>query len=165
MTSRSRSRLDLWKIVHSFRNEFFTCLFKIQNVQVIQKWCHQMLQNDVIKCCKMMSPHSNEPATWRNCVSRRHFYVIQRRDELSPQTCICPKYVRKFVCISKCVVVTHFGNKQISPKTNRSINNKCIRRPCHPDSHNFLRTSQALTSVEWYTVVFPQRAWTSTMLF
>ena len=21
----------------------------------------------------MMSPHSNEPATWRNCVSRRHF--------------------------------------------------------------------------------------------
>ena len=32
-----------------------------------------MLQNDVIKCCKMMSPHSNEPATWRNCVSRRHF--------------------------------------------------------------------------------------------
>ena len=39
--------LDLWKIVHSFRNEFFTCLFKIQNVQVIQ--------NDVIKCCKMMS--------------------------------------------------------------------------------------------------------------
>ena len=23
----------------------------------------------------MMSPHSNEPATWRNCVSRRHFYV------------------------------------------------------------------------------------------
>ena len=37
------------------------------------KWCHQMLQNDVIKCCKMMSPHSNEPATWRNCVSRRHF--------------------------------------------------------------------------------------------
>ena len=54
------------KIVHSFRNEFFTCLFKIQNVQVIQ--------NDVIKCCKMMSPHSNEPATWRNCVSRRHFW-------------------------------------------------------------------------------------------
>ena len=56
MTSRSRSRLDLWKIVHSFRNEFFTCLFKIQNVQVIQ--------NDVIKCCKMMSSnvallHSN----------------------------------------------------------------------------------------------------------
>ena len=52
----SRSRLDLWKIVHSFRNEFFTCLFKIQNVQVIQ--------NDVIKCCKMMSSnvallHSN----------------------------------------------------------------------------------------------------------
>ena len=34
-----------------------------------------MLQNDVIKCCKMMSPHSNEPATWRNCVSRRHFYL------------------------------------------------------------------------------------------
>ena len=33
-----------------------------------------MLQNDVIKCCKMMSPHSNEPATWRNCVSRRHFF-------------------------------------------------------------------------------------------
>ena len=52
--------------MHSFRNEFFTCLFKIQNVQVIQ--------NDVIKCCKMMSPHSNEPATWRNCVSRRHFF-------------------------------------------------------------------------------------------
>ena len=56
MTSRSRSRLDLWKIVHSFRNEFFTCLFKVQNVQVIQ--------NDVIKCCKMMSSnvallHSN----------------------------------------------------------------------------------------------------------
>ena len=23
-----------------------------------------MLQNDVIKCCKMMSPHSNKPATW-----------------------------------------------------------------------------------------------------
>ena len=52
--------------MHSFRNEFFTCLFKIQNVQVIQ--------NDVIKCCKMMSSnvallHSNnccvlEPA---NC--------------------------------------------------------------------------------------------------
>ena len=39
------------------------------------KWCHQMLQNDVIKCCKMMSPHSNEPATWRNCVSRRHFFT------------------------------------------------------------------------------------------
>ena len=38
------------------------------------KWCHQMLQNDVIKCCKMMSPHSNEPATWRNCVSRRRFF-------------------------------------------------------------------------------------------
>ena len=42
--------------MHSFRNEFFTCLFKIQNVQVIQ--------NDVIKCCKMMSSnvallHSN----------------------------------------------------------------------------------------------------------
>ena len=36
-----RSRLDLWKIIHSFRNEFFTCLFKIHNVQVIQ--------NDVIK--------------------------------------------------------------------------------------------------------------------
>ena len=34
-----------------------------------------MLQNDVIKCCKMMSPHSNEPATWWNCVSRRHFWV------------------------------------------------------------------------------------------
>ena len=33
--------------MHSFRNEFFTCLFKMQNVQVIQ--------NDVIKCCKMMS--------------------------------------------------------------------------------------------------------------
>ena len=44
---RSSLDLDLWKIVHSFRNEFFTCLFKIQNVQVIQ--------NDVIKCCKMMS--------------------------------------------------------------------------------------------------------------
>ena len=62
MSSRSRGHLDLdldldlWKIVHSFRNEFFTCLFKIQNVQVIQ--------NDVIKCCKMMSSnvallHSN----------------------------------------------------------------------------------------------------------
>ena len=42
--------------MHSFRNEFFTGLFKIQNVQVIQ--------NDVIKCCKMMSSnvallHSN----------------------------------------------------------------------------------------------------------
>ena len=42
--------------MHSFRNEFFTCLFKIQNVQVIQ--------NVVIKCCKMMSSnvallHSN----------------------------------------------------------------------------------------------------------
>ena len=42
--------------MHSFRNEFFTCLFKVQNVQVIQ--------NDVIKCCKMMSSnvallHSN----------------------------------------------------------------------------------------------------------
>ena len=42
--------------MHSFRNEFVTCLFKIQNVQVIQ--------NDVIKCCKMMSSnvallHSN----------------------------------------------------------------------------------------------------------
>ena len=35
-----------------------------------------MLQNDVIKCCKMMSPHSNEPATWKNCVSRRHFYYF-----------------------------------------------------------------------------------------
>ena len=35
-----------------------------------------MLQNDVIKCCKMMSPHSNEPATWRNCVSRRHFIKV-----------------------------------------------------------------------------------------
>ena len=34
-----------------------------------------MLQNDVIKCCKIMSPHSNEPAMWRNCVSSRHFYV------------------------------------------------------------------------------------------
>ena len=53
---RSSLDLDLWKIVHSLRNEFFTCLFKIQNVQVIQ--------NDVIKCCKMMSSnvallHSN----------------------------------------------------------------------------------------------------------
>ena len=30
---------------------------------------------DPFKCCKMMSPHSNEPATWGNCVSRRHFLV------------------------------------------------------------------------------------------
>ena len=33
-----------------------------------------MLQNDVIKCCKLMSPHSNEPATWGKCVSRRHIW-------------------------------------------------------------------------------------------
>ena len=102
--SRSRSRLDLWTIVHSFRNEFFTCLFKIQNVQVIQ--------NDVIKCCKMMSSnvallHSNnccvlEPAIcedldlhvvifwflvhpdeckvfilWHTCISGfHHFYLL-----------------------------------------------------------------------------------------
>ena len=49
---------------------FFTCLFKIQNVQVIQ--------NDVIKCCKMMSSnvallHSNnccvlEPAICEDLV-------------------------------------------------------------------------------------------------
>ena len=38
-----------------------------------------MLQNDVIKCCKMMSPHSNESAMWRNCVSRRQFCNIHRR--------------------------------------------------------------------------------------
>ena len=42
--------------MHSVRNEFFSCLFKVQNVQIIQ--------NDVIKCCKMMSSnvallHSN----------------------------------------------------------------------------------------------------------
>ena len=73
--------------MHSFRNEYFTCLFKIQNVQVIQ--------NDVIKCCKMMSsnvakmmsPHSNEPATWRNCVSRRHFYNLPQ-DQGPNFTCI-----------------------------------------------------------------------------
>ena len=54
--------------------KWFFYLF-IQNPKCAShlKWCHQMLQNDVIKCCKMMSPHSNEPATWRNCVSRRHF--------------------------------------------------------------------------------------------
>ena len=46
------------------------------------KWCHQMLQNDVIKCCKMMSPHGNEPATWRNCVSRRHFWSCHFRKKL-----------------------------------------------------------------------------------
>ena len=50
------------------------------------KWCHQMLQNDVIKCCKMMSPHSNEPATWRNCVSRRHFSGMSRILHLSHST-------------------------------------------------------------------------------
>ena len=31
--------------------------FKMMSSNVA-KWCHQMLQNDVIKCCKMMS-HSN----------------------------------------------------------------------------------------------------------
>ena len=66
MTSRSRSRLDLWKIVHSFRNEFFTCLFKIQNVQVIQ--------NDVIKCCKMMS---SNVAKWCH-----HIATSQQRGEI-----------------------------------------------------------------------------------
>ena len=66
MSSRSRSRLDLWKIVHSFRNEFFTCLFKIQNVQVIQ--------NDVIKCCKMMS---SNVAKWCH-----HIATSQQRGEI-----------------------------------------------------------------------------------
>ena len=67
MTYRSRSRLDLWKIVHSFRNEFFTCLFKIQNVQVIQ--------NDVIKCCKMMS---SNVAKWCHHIatSQQHGEIV-----------------------------------------------------------------------------------------
>ena len=63
---RSSLDLDLWKIVHSFRNEFFTCLFKIQNVQVIQ--------NDVIKCCKMMS---SNVAKWCH-----HIATSQQRGEI-----------------------------------------------------------------------------------
>ena len=49
--------------------------FKMMSSNVA-KWCHQMLQNDVIKCCKMMSPHSNEPATWRNCFTSSYFDMI-----------------------------------------------------------------------------------------
>ena len=52
--------------MHSFRNEFFTCLFKIQNVQVIQ--------NDVIKCCKMMS---SNVAKWCH-----HIATSQQRGEI-----------------------------------------------------------------------------------
>ena len=52
--------------MHSFRNEFFTYLFKIQNVQVIQ--------NDVIKCCKMMS---SNVAKWCH-----HIATSQQRGEI-----------------------------------------------------------------------------------
>ena len=52
--------------MHSFRNEFFTCLFKIQNVQVIQ--------NDVIKCCKIMS---SNVAKWCH-----HIATSQQRGEI-----------------------------------------------------------------------------------
>ena len=74
--------------MHSFRNEFFTCLFKIQNVQVIQ--------NDVIKCCKMMSSnvallHSNnccvlEPAICQDLDLHVVILVVSDRVVLSHGT-------------------------------------------------------------------------------
>ena len=109
--------LDLWKIVHSFRNEYFTCLFKIQNVQVIQ--------NDVIKCCKMMSPHSNEPATWRNCVSRRHFYYHRRtfpshrgESTISQKWC-APRRGRRVIDIGGKIRMLSSGGSRIFPRWGR----------------------------------------------
>ena len=36
----------------------------MQVIWIHTKSCHQMLQNDIIKVCKMMLPHSNEPAIY-----------------------------------------------------------------------------------------------------
>ena len=76
------------------------------------KWCHQMLQNDVIKCCKMMSPHSNEPATWRNCVSCRHFCNIHRRTYNHFPEKQAPEEARNFVSgwnVLQCIVSAWIG--------------------------------------------------------
>ena len=116
MASRSRWHLDLdldldyicEKLCrfYNFRNDFFfLCVFKIKNVQVIQidenvaKWYHQMLQNDVIKCCKIMSPHSNEPATWGNCVSRRHFLGLFMKNSNNIFICIYQQTTTSVICI------------------------------------------------------------------
>ena len=89
-----RSRLDLRKIVHSFRNEFFTCLFKVQNVQVIQ--------NDVIKCCKMISSnvallHSN------NCCV------------LEPAICEDLDLHVVFISVQLVFLTFNLGHQQLSP--------------------------------------------------
>ena len=88
--------------MHSFRNEFFTCLFKIQNVQVIQ--------NDVIKCCKMMSSnvallHSNnccvlEPAICEDLDLHVIIFIIiiiiteEKNKENDPILCQCHRLCR-----------------------------------------------------------------------
>ena len=78
--SRSRSRLDLWKIIYNLRNNIYLCVFKIQNMQVIQmmssniaKWCHQMLHCCIATTVVLSTRASN---LWRSRPSRRNFFLI-----------------------------------------------------------------------------------------
>ena len=84
--------------MHSFRNEFFTCLFKIQNVQVIQ--------NDVIKCCKMMS---SNVAKWCH-----HIATSQQRGEIVFHVVILDQFNKikfnrfaEFRIQTSCLAVSH----------------------------------------------------------
>ena len=75
----SRSRLDLWKIIYNLRNYIYLCVFKIQNMQVIQmmssniaKWCHQMLHCCIATTVVLSTRASN---LWRSRPSCRNFFL------------------------------------------------------------------------------------------